>query len=129
MADHDTPERFEGLARALLGAFTLIQGLLAALPLSIVIPDLEWGDDGDAKEVLMAFDRARNLVDDEPIPDGLKWTIERLMLDWFVAYEMLTLTKVAGPAPWRMDCAEFALLRMEAWIQMIEIDYPDGPES
>ncbi|MFI8093903.1 hypothetical protein ACIF9R_37305 [Streptomyces sp. NPDC086080] len=70
-----------------------------------------------------------HLVGDEPIPQDLKWTIERLMLDWFVAYEMLALTHTAGPAPWRMDGAEFALLRIEAWVQIIECDFPDDSQT
>ncbi|MFI9824438.1 hypothetical protein ACIHFC_28900 [Streptomyces sp. NPDC052013] len=131
MADHDNyRERLQLLKEALFGAYAYIQALFAGLPLPVTIPDFEpVGDEETPAQALLSLDRARQLVDDEPISDREKRAFDHLVLDWFTAYEMLVITKLAGPAPWRLDCAEFALNRTVTWIELIEEEDLDDDES
>lgn len=121
MADHDK-ERFLMLAEAAVGAYAYVAGLLADLPVPIVLPDLVQAVDGEPTECLMALSRARQLIEDEPIEEDHKRAYEHMVLEWFAAYEILALTKLAGPAPWRLDVVEYALNRLMSWIEMIEDD-------
>ncbi|MFF9215608.1 hypothetical protein [Streptomyces viridosporus] len=131
MADHDSRERFLMLAEAAVGAYAYLAGLLADLPVPVVIPDLVQAMDSDVEptECLLALNRARVLIEDEPISEAHKRAYEHMVLDWFAAYEVLALTKMAGPAPWRLDVVEFALNRMVTWIEVIEEDEPDDDQS
>lgn len=120
MDDHDK-ERFIELGMLVFGAFDLIRELLTGLPIPVELPDIDPGPEGgDRAEVLLSLDRARAVIKDEPISTGVKVSYEMLILDWFTAYEMLTLTRVAGPAPWRLDSAEHALTRLELTAEAIE---------
>ncbi|WP_228916860.1 hypothetical protein [Streptomyces sp. DH20] len=124
MADHDNHrERLLTLMEALVGAHAYIQALLADLPLPVVIPDFapEDGEDAPA-QALLSLDRVRQLIDDEPLSERHKRAWVNLVLDWFTAYELLVITRMAGPAPWRLDAAEFALNRIVTWIEAIEED-------
>ncbi|MET9815310.1 hypothetical protein [Streptomyces sp. NPDC006355] len=129
MADHDSKERFLMLAEAAVGAYAYVAGLLADLPVPITLPDLVQAVDGEPTECLMALSRARVLIEDEPIEEAHKRAYEHMVLDWFAAYEILALTKMAGPAPWRLDVVEFALNRLVTWIEMIEDDDLDDNQS
>ncbi|MFI1002007.1 hypothetical protein ACIP10_15435 [Streptomyces galbus] len=131
MADHDNHgERLMVLMEAVVGAFAYVQALLADLPLPVVIPDFAPSDDDEAPiTALLSLDRARQLIQDEPISERDKRAFEHMVLDWFTAYELLVVTRMAGPAPWRLDAAEFALNRVVTWIEVIEDDEPDDDES
>ncbi|MFB7597242.1 hypothetical protein [Streptomyces sp. NPDC056160] len=132
MADHDSRERFLALSEAVIGAFALIASLLEALPVPVIIPDIVRvaEDHGDPKDALLALNRVRAVVEDEPISEFHKRAWEHMLLDWFAAYETLTLVQLAGPAPWRLDVAEFALNRLVTWAEVIENDEePDDSQS
>ncbi|MEU5111693.1 hypothetical protein AB0G64_09355 [Streptomyces longwoodensis] len=131
MADHDNHgERLLTLMEAIVGAFAYVQALLKDLPLPVIIPDFAPGDDDEAPvTALLSLDRARQLIPDEPISERDKRAFEHMVLDWFTAYELLVITRMAGPAPWRLDAAEFALHRVVTWIEVIEDDEPDDDES
>ncbi|MGI5196561.1 hypothetical protein ACQEVY_23415 [Streptomyces sp. CA-288835] len=129
MADHDNTERYLALAEAVVGAFAYVASLLEDLPLPITVPDLVQAGEGEPTKVLVGLNRARTLIADEPISHGHKRAFERMMLDWFAAYETLALVRLAGPAPWRLDVAEYALERLVTWIEMIENDELNDDES
>ncbi|MEU0332211.1 hypothetical protein [Streptomyces sp. NPDC006193] len=131
MADHDDHrERLLTLMEALIGAFAYVQAMLEDLPLPITLPDFAPGDDEEGPTVaLLGLDRVRQLIQDEPIPERDKRAWEHLVLDWFAAYELLVITRMAGPAPWRLDAAEFAINRIVTWTELIEDDEPDDDES
>ncbi|MDX3068238.1 hypothetical protein PV518_39805 [Streptomyces sp. ND04-05B] len=131
MADHDSRERYLALAEAVIGAYAYMAGLLEDLPLPVLIPDIvQVADDGgDPTEVLLALDRVRAVVQDEPISEFHQRAFEHMILDWFAAYEIITLVKVAGPAPWRLDVVEFALNRLVTWAEVIENDEEEPDDS
>ncbi|MFE9906428.1 hypothetical protein [Streptomyces achromogenes] len=131
MADHDNHrERLLTLMEALVGAFAYIQALLQDLPLPVIIPDFapDEEDDEAPTTALLSLDRVRQLIQDEPISDRDKRAFEHMVLDWFTAYELLVITRMAGPAPWRLDAAEFAMNRIVTWIDLLD-DEPDDDES
>ncbi|MBC9730689.1 hypothetical protein H8R17_40165 [Streptomyces sp. TRM68367] len=119
------------LKEAALGMYAYMQALFEELPLPVTVPDLEpSGDDEDAPaKALLSLNRVRQLIEDEPISERHKRSFEHMVLDWFAAYEMLVLTELAGPAPWRLDVVQFALVRMTTWIEVIEGDEPDDSQS
>jgi len=129
VADHDSRERFLALAEATVGAFAYMAALLEELPVPVVVPDLVLAVDDEPTEVMLGLNRARTLIEDEPISDRHKRAYEHLVLDWFAAYETLALVKLAGPAPWRLDVVEFALQRFMTWVEVIEDDAPDDGQS
>lgn len=120
MADHDEQERFQELQEMTLAAFEYIRALLINLPVPLAIEDFD-PTRTDSAHTLMGLHRAIALIGDEPIPEGDKHAYGHLILDWFAAYEMLVLRKLAGPAPWRLDCAEYALGRLATLGEMIEL--------
>ncbi|MET9729656.1 hypothetical protein ABZZ79_03015 [Streptomyces sp. NPDC006458] len=131
MADHDNHrERLLTLMEVLIGAFAYVQALLEDLPLPVTIPDFTPGDDEDAPTTaLLSLDRVRHIIPDLPISGRHKQAFDHAILDWFTAYELIVITKMAGPAPWRLDAAEFSLNRVVTWIEMIEEDEPEVDES
>ncbi|MFI8531080.1 hypothetical protein ACIGMX_12605 [Streptomyces aquilus] len=124
MADRDNRERFLELAEGVVGAYAYIASLLADLPVPVIIPDIVRMADGDRdpSDALLAVQRVRAVVEDEPISQTLIRCYEHMMLDWMAAYELLALAKMAGLAPWRLDAVEFALNRLVTWAEVIE-DY------
>lgn len=131
MADHDNRERYLALAEATIGAYAFIASLLEDLPIPVIIPDIvQVADDGgDPGDALLALNRVRTVIEDEPISQYHQRAFEHMLLDWFAAYEIITLVKIAGPAPWRLDVVEFALNRLVTWAEVIENDEQDDDES
>ncbi|WP_282795168.1 hypothetical protein [Streptomyces sp. CC224B] len=119
MADHDEEERTTILMEATLGATYLVREFLAELPIPVVVPELVT-ETTMAPEAVLSLNRARALIDDEPISEHAKIVYRDLILEWFTAYEILVLRKIAGPAPWRLDIAEYALERFGALAELIE---------
>ncbi|WP_019548458.1 MULTISPECIES: hypothetical protein [Streptomycetaceae] len=126
--DRDDRERFSELEELIMAAHGFLRVLFEELPVPVVVIGFDAETD-DHSEVLLSLDRARHLIEDEPIPSFEKKAISRLVLDWFSATEMLVLTKLAGPAPWRMDSVEYALHRFIAVAEMIERGELDDDES
>jgi hypothetical protein len=131
VADHDSRERYLALAEAVVGAYAYIAGLLEDLPIPVIVPDIVKvaNEDGDPTDVLLALSRVRSVIEDEPISEYHRRAFEHMLLDWFAAYEIITLVKIAGPAPWRLDVVEFALNRLVTWAEVIEDDEPDDSQS
>lgn len=118
MATHDD-ERFTELQELVIGAFEYIRALLRELPVPVRIEGFSPNSD-TTPETMMGLHRVIALLADEPISYGAKAHYERIILDWFTAYEMIVLRKLAGPAPWRLDAAEYALTRVAVIGEMIE---------
>ncbi|MER7930504.1 hypothetical protein ABTY96_46600 [Streptomyces sp. NPDC096057] len=131
MADHDSRERYLALAEATIGAYAFIASLLEDLPVPVIVPDIAQvaDDDGDPADVLLALNRVRAVIEDEPISDYHRRAYEHMLLDWFAAYDVISLVKAAGPAPWRLDVVEFALNRLVTWAEVIENDEQDDSQS
>ena len=131
MADHDSRERYLALAEAVIGAYAYIASLLEDLPIPVIIPDIvQMADDGeDPTDALLALSRVRAVIEDEPISEFHRRAFEHMLLDWFAAYEIITLVKIAGPAPWRLDTVEFALNRLVTWAEVIENDEEEPDDS
>ncbi|MGW3166964.1 hypothetical protein ACWC9Q_29720 [Streptomyces sp. NPDC001142] len=131
MADHDSRGRYLALVEAVIGLYAYVSALLEELPLPIVVPDIVQSidEDQDPADCLMALNRARALVEDEPISDTAKRAYEHMLLDWFAAYEIIVLVKMAGPAPWRLDAVEFALNRIVTWFEVIEEEQMNDGQS
>jgi hypothetical protein len=120
MADHGDKERLRHLEEHVVGMMGYLQELLLDLPIPVVIPDVVDDDDKPVREAIFALDRARDLIEDEPIAERYKRAYENLILEWFTAYEMIVLRQMAGPAPWRLDAAQFAIARFTIVAAMIE---------
>ena len=111
MADHDDRERYDATEESVFLALEILRMiLLDHLPLPISLPDYD-PESANYVDTLLAVNRARALVWEEPISDRVKATTDRMILDWLTAYEMTAITALAGPAPWRLDSAEYALTR------------------
>jgi hypothetical protein len=121
--DHDK-ERFLHLGEHVMGMLEFLRDLLRDLPIPVVIPEF-LGADAPDHDAIMALDRARDLIEDEPITGPQKNGHQDLILEWFTAYEMLVLRQMAGPAPWRLDAAEFAIARFTVIAEMIESGFID----
>ncbi|MGW1035026.1 hypothetical protein ACWD4Z_22920 [Streptomyces antibioticus] len=119
MADHGDKERFLHLGEHLMGMLEYLRALLRDLPVPVVIPQFLGGDAPD-HEAIIALDRARRLIADEPLGASRRKALQDLILEWFTAYEMLVLRQVAGPAGWRLDAAQFAISRFTVMAEMIE---------
>lgn len=126
MESHD--DRFDEIVEVVIGAFYYIKRLLLTLPIPVAITDFDPTGD-DQFTALLSLDRVRELVEDEPISKTAKSAWESLILEWFTAYEMAALVKVAGPAPWRLDSVEYALVRLAALGEAIEQGELDDDES
>jgi hypothetical protein len=128
MADHGDKERFLDLGATVIGMLNYLRDLLQGLPIPVTLPEFV-GEDGPDYDAVMTLDRARDLVREEPIPDLLKATYGHLILEWFTAYEMIVLRRMAGPAPWRLDAAEFAIARFTTIAEMLESGELNDDES
>ncbi|MET9729712.1 hypothetical protein ABZZ79_03295 [Streptomyces sp. NPDC006458] len=124
----DDKERFLRLGETVMGMMEYLRGLLLDLPIPVVLPELLAGGSPDPEAVL-ALDRARDLLEAEPIPGQHQTALEHLILNWFIAYEMLVLRTMAGPAAWRLDAAEHAIRSFTTIAEMIESGELEDDES
>ncbi|MEW2164397.1 hypothetical protein AB0912_15595 [Streptomyces sp. NPDC007084] len=120
MADHD--EQRAQAIKALLGAFNALRIVLQSLPIPVEIPSFFGTDGRPSPEGVLALDRARAILADEPIAENVRNAHDSAILDWFTTYELMFLTAMAGPAPWRMDAAEYSLARLATILEMITTD-------
>lgn len=130
MADDrdDAVERFLELSEFTMAAHAYLRALLRDLPVPVTVAPFD-PKGSDQSEALLGLNRARHLIKDEPISDIHKEAYNRLVLDWFSAYEIMALTKEAGPAPWRLDTVEHALHRFTTVAEMIEKGELEDDES
>lgn len=128
--DRDPMEWLADRIELLLGAFTLVKTLLSELPLPIEVPDLE-GEEGAANpDAPLALWRAYSLMGDEPMHETLKEAHKGLIVQWFTAYEMANLIRLAGPMEWRMVALDAAIHHLGVTVQLIEsTDLLDDDES
>jgi hypothetical protein len=131
MADHGSDkERFLELGAVVIGMMEYLRELLLDLPIPVVLPEFTGeSETGPVLDAVLALDRARVLIEDEPIPGSHRLAYGHLILEWFTAYEMLCLRRMAGPAPWRLDCAQHAIARFTTIAEMIENDELDDSDE
>lgn len=125
MDDHENRRR--EVAELVSIAYTLTAKILDLLPIPISIPvviDREWGA-GEASQALI---RSQALVIDLPIEDEVKTLIYQMILDWQVALAFAALDQ-ARPSRWRLDCAEYAVARLEAQAEVVTEKLTAGTES
>lgn len=124
MDNHDDRQR--EIAELVSVAYTLIAKILELLPIPISIPvviDREW----KASEASAALIRSHGLIIDLPVEDEVKMLIYQMILDWQVAFAFGALDHVR-PATWRLDCAEYALARLEAQAEVVTEKLTADPE-
>src|SRR3546814_19961193 len=63
---------------------------------------------GDPTDAFLALSRVRAVIEDEPISEFHQRAFENMILDWFAAYETITLVMIAGPAPQLLDTVQIA---------------------
>ncbi|XUL91016.1 hypothetical protein ACQ86D_33945 [Streptomyces galilaeus] len=119
MEDHGDKERLRDLSEVVMGMMVYLQHMLHDLPIPIVIPPI-LGETGPNHDAIFALDRARDLIEDEPIDDQLRTAYGMLILEWFTAYELIVIRQMAGPAPWRLDAAQLAIDRFSTVVEAIE---------
>ncbi|MFF6985620.1 hypothetical protein [Streptomyces sp. NPDC010273] len=119
MADHGDKERLQELMETVMGMLIHLQHMLQELPIPVVIPEI-LGVKGPNPEAIFALDRARDLIEDEPMGEELRTAHVMLILEWFTAYELLVIRQMAGPAPWRLDAAAYAVERFSTLAEAIE---------
>jgi hypothetical protein len=101
------------------GMYVTIRSTLTELPIPISLPDID-ADNVDMLDCLRALMTARDLIEQEPITNAHKGAYSQAILKWFTAWELVNLATIAGPAPWRLDGAQLALVEMGAIIGDIE---------
>lgn len=120
----DPEERLEQLQEGITTAYMLVSVLLEQLPVPIRVPSLE-DEDWNLMAAMVAMDRARSvLLDEEPIPHGVRALYRRMLTEWLVAYDLGAFTTMAGPAPWRLDGIEATLRRLSRVAEILDPDHP-----
>lgn len=115
----DEPDRkgLDELLAMTMNGYLIIYIVLGELPVPIQIP--EPGTDWPAAEALPAMNRARELVQDEPIAEVVKRMLGAVLIDWLTCYEMAVVVLNLGEAPWRIDAMEHLLARIAAGLQFV----------
>ncbi|MFJ8798508.1 hypothetical protein [Streptomyces sp. NPDC102487] len=122
MADHDDRQaRARLLRQTVIAALYFVQDVLRGLPIPVEIPDPFEGDELNP-EAILALNRARSVIADEPIRDRAKKAYGDLILNWLMAYELMVIASIGGPAPWRLDACEYSLNGLAVLAEMIETD-------
>jgi hypothetical protein len=111
-------KRFTELAEATLAAYDVISLMLAELPIPIRVPrvDRDW----ETLPAILALDRAREIISDQPIPEGTKNVIVLVLTDWFTAYELGGLIRIGGAVPWRIEALDLSVHRIAIGLEMVE---------
>lgn len=108
-------------------AYVLLTKVLGLLPIPIALP-ARIGEDwtgGDASDALL---RSQGMIMDLPIEDDTKILLTQMILDWQTAFTFGVLDQVR-PAEWRLDCAEYAVFRLQAQAEIVmeQLTEPDDP--
>lgn len=105
-------KRFAEASLMMIRAYDLIGDLLERLPLSIAIPRFDDPENWESAQAVPAIIQARAAAGDEPMPPEVRFTVDRMLLDWLTAYEVACMVDNAGPAPWRTDAMVAATVRV-----------------
>ncbi|GAA5076618.1 hypothetical protein HNP84_007338 [Thermocatellispora tengchongensis] len=117
--DHSDPhERLEWISENLLGAYRMLEKTLQRLPLPLTLSPLT--EDWEPGEALVTLQRARTYLEIQPMDELTVSILDKLVLEWFTVYELGGLAQEAGVTPWRLDAAEFGLLRFATLLQVLE---------
>ncbi|MFV2172323.1 hypothetical protein ACFHW2_11925 [Actinomadura sp. LOL_016] len=128
MYDHE--EHQHEVAELIKRSYFLLVKVLGSLPLPIALPahiaEGEWTGQDAANGLI----RSADLVRDVPgISEEIQILIIQMIMDWLAAHTFGTLDYVQ-PAVWRLDIAEYAIVRLEAQAEIVAdglgIPRPDG---
>ncbi|WP_242890867.1 hypothetical protein [Actinomadura litoris] len=115
MAENPEAKRWQELVDEMGVVYNLIRYVLLHLPLKIELAhfDKDW-DAEDVVPALRALNRARLLIDDQPIEDRHKQLLKEAILDWLAVYDLSAIFMMAGdPLACRLDGAEHLLRRAQ----------------
>jgi hypothetical protein len=101
-------KQFRDLHKELAATYTVVIGILARLPIPMLLPQRQADDPAG---VLRSLSLAWELADWEPFDQPAIGRLRAMILEWSTAYEMSVVANGFGPAPWRLRAIELALLR------------------
>ncbi|TDD37872.1 hypothetical protein E1287_07395 [Actinomadura sp. KC06] len=124
MDDHEDRQREIG-EKVILGYLAMVK-VLGMLPIPISLPakiDEEWtGADAAA-----AIVRSHDMILDLPLAEETKVLLVWMILDWLTALTFGTLDQ-SHPAVWRLECADYAILRLQAHAEVVIDHLTSGPD-
>lgn len=123
MDNHDA--RVSRLQRALAAIYAVLQRLLTEVPqLPIEVPPL--GETAEGHRMgIDALDRARALLDEQPMADDLRLAMQSVILEWVTLYERMAIVEELGGSDLRLDITERAAARATLYLDKVRelIDY------
>ena len=118
MDSHES--NLKDLTEVTTGAYIFLAKILGELPLPIELPAFGQDPKVDGREALLAMERARSVVTDEPISERRKKGLATVALSWMTAYELICVSIEKGATSWRNDAIEDALLQIGIVMELVE---------
>jgi len=111
MNDETAAKRFAELVKELGAVYDLIIGVLAKMPVPMLLPRSQ----GTEPELAVhSLNRAWELASYEPLHPAEVNRTRDMISDWLTAYELACRIDRTAPAPWRLRSMELSLLRARA---------------
>lgn len=110
-------KQFRDLHKELAATYTVVIGILARLPIPMLLPQRQADDPAG---VLRSLSLAWELADWEPIDKLTGGRVRTMVLEWSTAYEMSVVANGFGPAPWRLRAIEASLLRVRVSARYVD---------
>lgn len=123
--DHE--DRQQEVADLIGMAYTLITKVLGLLPIPISLP-ATIGGEWTGSNASNALIRSQGLFMDLPIEEDTKVLLTQMILDWQTAFTFGALDLIQ-PAVWRLDCAEYAVFRLQAQAEIVTEQLTPEPGS
>lgn len=111
MTPENAAKQFRELHRELAATYAIMTGILARLPIPILLLKRQADDPSG---VLRSLSLAWEVADWEPLDKLAVGRVRTMLLEWSTAYEMAVVANGYGPAPWRIRAMEASLLRVRA---------------
>lgn len=104
-----TPEQLEAISFGLVTLYGLIGKILSALPIPIGLP---MASEMEGAEMAKALQEARVALNDLPMDQFTKMVIDKAILEWVTANDLLLLACAYGQERWRMSAIAYTISRL-----------------
>jgi hypothetical protein len=125
MAEGHEEQRRE-LLTSITETFRLLQAVLADLPIPIKVA---FTGTTDPDEVDRMMERARDLLQDEPVSHGAKVHLDMAILAFVSAFDVAHIAHHREELHWRYDGTHFLLAQATANLTIVALHLDDGEES
>ncbi|MEV4059709.1 hypothetical protein [Nonomuraea dietziae] len=119
-------ERLRRMAIGLVETFHVLREALALLPIPIVVEVVGLSD---SAELSQRMERVRDLIRDEPVPEGAVIHLDLAILAFLSAFDVTHIAQHAEEIAWREDATFVLLKQVAAYLAVVAFFLEEDDEE